>query len=485
MRPQTVRQLERRPSPVVAALILAGFARRKGTEPPKIGFSRCIESWPAAGETRAVKPSLGVEAPRLLWAIDVAGSQAFGGRIVSSDGGPVLTGERLAFQAGSFVYFVNKDGTSPQSFGSALSGGYPSGLVADLEGNVYSISQEGFFSLDRAGRLRWQGGGAGQARVEFPYYDPPVLGPDGVVYGVASDERVYALRTADGKTLWSKAAPRDKYHASYMAGGVGNGLFVQMGADRTDVLSTRDGSTLGTIRVLIDGVTKTPSSALSANVYGWDLGIAQSADFVYDACGSLRWSKWNNRAPKTSGVVTAGEHLVVVSYDTDDHGTPLSPSMMTLYNAAGAVVGQPAPVEGRPLAAGADGTIYTVRCEDSTPAINRVLAYSANLQPLWSFDLGGDLCKGMNGNVVLDDDGVMYLKRSSPNIYGTQVMAIQTQSPGLAHSSWPSWRHDNRGTAWLVPGVASTIDADGGAQDVAGAADIPGESTGGDTQLGP
>jgi hypothetical protein len=69
----------------------------------------------------------------------------------------------------------------------------------------------------------------------------------------------------------------------------------------------------------------------------------------------------------------------------------------------------------------------------------------------------------MTGNVVLDDDGVMYLMRSSPNIYGTQVIAIQTQSPGLADSSWPSWRHDNRGTAWLVPGSPATGDSDAGA----------------------
>ncbi|MBN2574428.1 MAG: PQQ-binding-like beta-propeller repeat protein [Deltaproteobacteria bacterium] len=460
----------------MAVLLLASAACKKDSGPPKIGFSTCIENWPAAGGPHPVRSSLSVEAPRLLWAIDVAGSQSLGGRIVSSDGGPVLAGDRLAFQAGAFIYFVNKDGTDPQSYGAASSGSYPSGVVADLEGNVYSVAQGSIFSLDRTGRLRWQGGGAGQLQGEFPYYDPPVLGPDGVVYGVASDERVYALRTSDGKTLWSKPAPKDKYHASYMAGGVGNGLFVQMGADRTDVLNTTDGSTMGTIRVLIDGVPKTPSSGLS-DVYAWTFGIAQSADFVYDACGNLRWSKWSRLAPNASGVIAVGERLVVTSYQTDEHGNPLSPNMMTLYDAEGTVVGGPMPVEGRPLAAGADGTIYTVRCEGGTPPINRIVAYTSDLLPLWSFDLGGDFCLGMNGNVVLDDDGVMYLKRTSPNLSSTQVMAIQTRSPGLADSSWPSWRHDNRGTAWLVPGVATSGNADAHeAQEVSEAADLPGET---------
>ena len=477
MRAPAMRQLERRLGLVLAGLLLAGLACKKASDSPKIGFSRCIENWPTAGGPHSVKPSLSVEAPKLLWAIDVAGSQALGGRIVSGDGGPVLAGDRLAFQAGAFIYFVSKDGTAPQSVGSASSGHYPSGLVADPEGNVYSVTRDGIISLDGSGEMRWRGGGAGQVQGEFPYYDPPVLGPDGTVYGVASDERLYALRTSDGKTLWSKPAPRDKYHASYMAGGVGNGVLVQMGADRTDVFNTIDGSTLGTLRVLIDGIARAPSSGLASNVYAWDFGIAQSANFVYDVCGNLRWSKWNKLAPNTSGVVTVGEHLVVTSYQTDEHGNPLSPNMMTLYDADGAVVGQPRAVEGRPLAAGADGTIYTVRCEGGTPPLNRIVAYASDLLRLWSFDLGGDFCMGMNGNVVLDNDGVMYLKRSSPNTSGTQVMAIQTRSPGLADSSWPSWRHDNRGTAWLVPGAAAAVDADGGnAQETPEAADVPGES---------
>jgi hypothetical protein len=51
-----------------------------------------------------------------------------------------------------------------------------------------------------------------------------------------------------------------------------------------------------------------------------------------------------------------------------------------------------------------------------------------------------------------------------------EVMAIQTRRPGPADPSWPSFRHDNRGTAWLVPGTpASTTDDD----DVSDAIDAP------------
>ena len=33
----------------------------------KTGFSRCIEDWPTSGGSRSLKPSLDVEAPKLLW----------------------------------------------------------------------------------------------------------------------------------------------------------------------------------------------------------------------------------------------------------------------------------------------------------------------------------------------------------------------------------------------------------------------------------
>jgi outer membrane protein assembly factor BamB len=453
--------------PVLVTSLVAGLScSKKESDAPRLGLSRCIENWPTAQGPHVVKPSLEVDAPKILWAVDVNGSQASGGRISDSDGGPVLAGDKLAFQAGYFIYFIDKDGTNPTRVAPGMAGSYPSGLVADPEGNVYSVTEDGVVCIRPDGSIRWQGGGVGHAEGEFPYYDPPVLGPDGTVYAVASDERVYALRTRDGSTVWSKPAQVDQYR-SRVVGGAGNGLLVHMGEKGTDVLNTADGSALGSLKEVIDGATY---GLIGPIMVGWDIGIAQSANFVYDFCGNLRWSRWKNLAPNSSGVVTVGEYLVVTSYQADDKGVPVSPNMLTLYDANGAVIGEPAPAEGSPLAAGADGTIYTVSCAASQPPTptDRISAYSPDLTPLWHLDLNGGngLCQGMTGNVVLDDDGVMYLMRASPNTYGTQVMAIQTRSPGLADSSWPSWRHDNRGTAWLVPGTPSATppagDSDGG-----------------------
>lgn len=65
----------------------------------------------------------------------------------------------------------------------------------------------------------------------------------------------------------------------------------------------------------------------------------------------------------------------------------------------------------------------------------------------YGLDLGGH-CP--SGSAVLDTDGVLYLVRTDDG-GELDLLAIQTRSLGLANSSWPSLRHDNRGTSWLVP----------------------------------
>jgi hypothetical protein len=87
----------------------------------------------------------------------------------------------------------------------------------------------------------------------------------------------------------------------------------------------------------------------------------------------------------------------------------------------------------------------------SSPKVNELIAYTSDLEEMWRLNLGKpDNCP--IGNGVLDEDGVLYLARAlSGGDENVEILAIQTQSPGLAESSWPSLRHDNRGTMWLVP----------------------------------
>jgi outer membrane protein assembly factor BamB len=183
----------------------------------------------------------------------------------------------------------------------------------------------------------------------------------------------------------------------------------------------------------------------------WNLDISFGNMVVFDRCGKHKWSG----SPKGSGVMVSGERLAI--------GTTTQVGELLLFNTEGQIVAGPVPVEGWPIVTGADGTIYNYRCLDGVDPINRIVAYSTALEELWRIDLGGDACYYITGNVVLDDDGMMYLMRAGRAgggaIESTEVIAIQTRSPGLADSSWPSRRHDNRGTAWLVSGATATDDA--------------------------
>jgi outer membrane protein assembly factor BamB len=417
-------------------------------------FSRCIENWPTAGGPHPRRPSLSVEAPKILWRAPFAGQQS-GSR---TDGGPVLSADRLAFAASDWVHFVNKDGSKAQKAKYNGLGWYPSALVADLDGNVYFSAPDGLFSVDANGELRWSGHLTPPTNTELAAGIPPVLGPDGVVYFATFDKWVVAKRASDGEFLWSKPPPSTKTTGTRVMGGGGNALFVAYEAAypdaRTDALDIRDGTTLGSF--------VRPAYAASFTWYwgawveGWDYGIGYGDMYVFDTCGRLRLYG----DPMGSGLLVPGELLAMVT--NTQSGTLL------LLDTAGNTVGGPVPSEGQLIAVGGDGTIYTFRCQTGTAAINRILAYSYDLQELWRIDLGSAVgCPGITGNVVLDDSGVMFLTRpGDPGTDSTEVIAIQTASPGLADSSWPSLRHDNRGTAWLVPGTPSGSppagDSDGG-----------------------
>jgi hypothetical protein len=119
-----------------------------------------------------------------------------------------------------------------------------------------------------------------------------------------------------------------------------------------------------------------------------------------------------------------------------------------------------------PFAVGADGIVYAFTCNGPTV---RYVAYSRDLQQLWLLDLPGG-CSRWLGGAVLDGDGMLYVSQEGENYGTTNLFAIQTRSPGLANSSWPIWRHDNRGTGWLGQPVQDRPAIDAGALDAEQAA---------------
>src|SRR5215212_2009744 len=69
-----------------------------------------------------------------------------------------------------------------------------------------------------------------------------------------------------------------------------------------------------------------------------------------------------------------------------------------------------------------------------------LVALSPALETLWTLDLPGVFRN--YATAVMADDGILYAQMSTSA--GNEIIAVQTTSPGLASSSWPSRRHANR-----------------------------------------
>jgi hypothetical protein len=116
-----------------------------------------------------------------------------------------------------------------------------------------------------------------------------------------------------------------------------------------------------------------------------------------------------------------------------------------VYSPGGERLRGPAYVEDWPAVLGADGILYTLKC-DSKKDEYSLHANSWELKEQWSLDLGSP-CTDISP--LLDDNGVMYVIRDG--MWGVTTTAVQTPSPGLAHTAKPSCRNNNRRTGWLSP----------------------------------
>jgi hypothetical protein len=95
---------------------------------------------------------------------------------------------------------------------------------------------------------------------------------------------------------------------------------------------------------------------------------------------------------------------------------------------------------------GADGVVYTLtgRGPSGTERAHEVIALRPDLRELWrATNLGG---RPM-ARPALAKDGVLYVAIQRAD-EGGALVAIQTGSPGVAATDWPSRRYDARQSGW-------------------------------------
>jgi hypothetical protein len=119
-----------------------------------------------------------------------------------------------------------------------------------------------------------------------------------------------------------------------------------------------------------------------------------------------------------------------------------------VYSESGEKLRGPVALRGFATSLGADGTLYTTECTatDLRAGELTLVAYDADLSERWSLNLG----RGCTyGGTAIAPDGVLYLGREDPE-GKIEVLAVQTQSPGLAPTPLPTRAADNRRTGWIA-----------------------------------
>lgn len=108
---------------------------------------------------------------------------------------------------------------------------------------------------------------------------------------------------------------------------------------------------------------------------------------------------------------------------------------------------------GAAFAQGADGSIYaTTFPDDNSGEESDLVAFDEDMNEKWRAHLAG-VFKVLGGHLslILDENGVIYVPMANkdPSFYGLGVLvAVQTESPGLADTSWPTVYHDVGASSW-------------------------------------
>jgi len=411
-------------------------AARDAQTEASTGPVRCIERWPEDPKA-SPKPSLkDVGDPRVLW------KKKLPSDIYSPE--TVLAGEHLGVVGGDTLWILDRT-TGEESGNLPVSGTYRgyAALVADKEETFY-YGTSSIRAVKPDGSVRWEKalGDNLASDIEETITSKLQLSPEGVLYFSATDGYLYALRSKDGSTVWKKKVGLDSDGYALSVGwGVGDTL-------RSDVAYQADtGETNAPIT--IDGF-----SGSSFGIIGSYSGlIAFRYDsfgdeypwrgYFLDKCGKLLWSFPNTSSTSWFPELVGYNDELLVDGDRRNDSA-------YVYSRSGERLQGPRPIRGAPTSLGADNTIYNIECsgdlsQEATASL-AIVAYSWAIKELWSLDLG-KVCT--SSGTALADDGVLYVTRQLSD--GIEVIAVQTASPGLAPTAYPTRDNNNRRTRWLGP----------------------------------
>jgi hypothetical protein len=417
---------------VILAALVAGIGPACSKSGPDYGSLACLDGWPTA-PAPAKAASLAVT-PSILWQVNVGqiappgqpGVALSADRIIASGGAGWValdrrTGARLA---------TGSTRPDPQNY-------FLGAPVVDEQGGIYVQSHVSLYAFATDGALRWSWAIPGQSQSSEPWggdFMPSLIGNGQLLFGSSAQPTQLLAFTSAPKQLWSSGLGTSSLIGHWGLGYDGTASFV---------LDLRTGKGAGRLRTPNghDVVALLPLSGRGILVMDRDNATALTL-VMLDTCGKAVWSLGipGSKVCTGASVVGPGE-IIYMGIGSCNGGQP-GPEIVGI-GPDGTIVSGPVPSTRAPWIAGSDGTLYTINLNASTPPSNLV-ALSPALETLWTLDLPGVF--GNYATAALADDGILYAQMSTNT--GNEIIAVQTTSPGLASSSWPSRRHDNRSSNW-------------------------------------
>ena len=396
---------------------------------PSYGKLSCLDGWSAAQATPAAA-SLAAT-PGVLWQTPLVAG------LWPNNPGVALVGASVIASSGAgWAALDAKTGAigSRGSTGPDPNNYYLGSPAADDAGTIYVQSAFALYAFAADGSKRWTVSVPGaQSSEPVPgAFAPIVVGSTQVLTASPAGEQ--AVDLASGQATWKTSGLGARQTVGHWGIGYdGTASFVidlRTGRPAGRLTTSKGSDVVALLPIAGGGIL-----AVDKN------NSAQLRIVRLDTCGQETWSvdlPGANLCFDQMAVVGQGE---IAYLQIDPCGGGLSnPQIVGIDLARGQIATGPTASVEVPWIAGADGTLFAADLYSQRgTSQTRIVALSPQLQELWHTDVDGSL---LNASAIMTDDGVLFTQTTGG------VVAIQTTSPGLARSSWPTVRHDNRSSNW-------------------------------------
>ena len=299
----------------------------------------------------------------------------------------------------------------------------------DSEGTIYIGTEAGkLFAIHPDGTQKWV------YDAWLPLYASPAINSEGTIYICDSDGDLIALNP-DGTKQWN-----------YLMGGysdsspaIGDEGTIYILADNGDLYAIHPDGTkkwaynIGAldesnyVNNIIERRLSSPAVDFDETIY---IGSANGCLYAIHPDGSL---KWKTKGPRVhSSPVIGPDSTIYVAYENlEIRAINRSDGTEKWHRYIGNANNELRSLTTLTLTLANDGVLYVGSRDD------KLLVLDSNGQEKWSFETKNSIIS----SPTINQQGILYFGCLDNNVY-----AIQTESDGLAQSSWPKYRKNLQNT---------------------------------------